>query len=461
MRLLQRTRIATRPARPRVFVLGLDGTPCSYLRAETAAGRLPNLAALFREGGPVPMRSSLPSVSSTAWTTFCTGRDPGGHGVFGFTDLRPDSHDLFFPNSGDVAAPAIWDLLARTGRRSVALNIPGTYPARPVQGALVAGFVAPSIERAVHPPALLPRLRTLGYRIDLDTRAARESFEWLEEDLFATLDRRVAALRMLLTDVDWDLFVAVFTETDRLYHFLWNAMEAGEPRVVDLFHRFHHELDRLVGWLMNALPAGTHLVSLSDHGFAAERAAVYVNAWLRERGYLAFEVDRPVGLSTISPASTVFSLDPGRLYVNRAGRRPRGGVGPDQVPAVLERLLADLADLRDPSTGELAYTAAVVREDAYHGARAPLGPDVILTLKPGYDLKASVKAGQVFGQPEQGLGGMHADDDAYLYVGGAAMREGPHGLEDLAPTIADLLGVELDGLQGRSVLAASPAGTPA
>src|SRR5919198_5231676 len=132
--------------RPRVFVLGLDGTPCSWLRAEAAAGRLPNLAALARESSLVPMRSSLPSVSSTAWTTFFTGRDPGGHGVFGFMDCKPDSHEFYFPNYQHVTVPTGWDAVGAAGGRSVVLNVPGTYPARPVNGVLVSGFVAPSIE---------------------------------------------------------------------------------------------------------------------------------------------------------------------------------------------------------------------------------------------------------------------------------------------------------------------------
>jgi predicted AlkP superfamily phosphohydrolase/phosphomutase len=467
MRLLGKPRLRTRAtagvrsaARPRVFVLGLDGTPCSWLRAETAAGRLPNLAALFQEGSLVPLRSSLPSVSSTAWTTFFTGSDAGAHGVFGFTDCRPDSHDLWFPDHRHVQAPAVWDVLARAGKRSVVLNVPGTYPARPIEGVLVSGFVAPSIERAVHPPALLGRLRALGYRIDLDAWAARGSVERLEEDLFATFDRRVAAIRMLLKEADWDLFIAVVTETDRLYHFLWNAMEAGEPRAVDLFERFHAQIDRFAGELAEELPPGTRLVSMSDHGFTRERVDVFTNAWLRQRGHLAFDVDQPTGLGTISPGSTVFSLDPGRFYVNRAGRRPRGAVPAGEVTAVVERLLADLLELRDPGTGELAYGEAVLRDDAYHGPQAPSGPDVILRLKPGYELKASVKAQTVFGPPAEGLGGMHTEDDAYLYVRGAALRTGPFGLEDLAPTIAELLEVEHGGFQGRSLLSAGPAGVP-
>jgi predicted AlkP superfamily phosphohydrolase/phosphomutase len=442
-----------RERRPdRVFVLGLDGTPHSYLREEVAAGRLPNLAALFEEGSLVPLRSSLPSVSSTAWTTFFTGRDPGGHGVFGFMDCKPDSHDFRFPNYQDVTVPTIWEVVGRSGRRSVILNVPGTYPARPMAGVLVSGFVAPSIERAVHPPELLTRLRRLGYRIDLDAWAARGAFDALETDLFTTFERRLDAVRMLLAEERWDLFVAVVTETDRLYHFLWNAMAAGDEQSVDLFQRFHAVIDRFVGWLADALPSGTRLVTMSDHGFTTERMDVFTNAWLRERGYLAFDMDQPKGMGQISPASKAYSLDPGRFYVNRAGSRPRGSVPPDRAGKVVEQLAGDLEELRDPDSGELLYGELVRRDDAYHGPYAAHGPDLVLTLKPGYELKGSTAASTVLGPPAEGLGGMHTMEDAHLFVAGHTLREGPYDLQDLAPTIVELLEMEPQGFPGNSLL---------
>jgi predicted AlkP superfamily phosphohydrolase/phosphomutase len=441
-------------ARPRVFVLGLDGTPHSYLKAETSAGRLPNLAALFEDGASVPMRSSLPSVSGTAWMSVFTGHDPGGHGIFGFMDCKPDSHAFYFPNYDHVRAPALWDLLARAGKRSVALNVPGTYPARALQGSLVAGFVAPQLERAVYPPALLPRLHAIGYRIDLDTGAARDTFERLEEDLFATFASRKEAVRMLLDDDDWDLFVAVVTETDRLYHFLWNGMADGDERVLDLFHRFHAELDAFAGWLADSLPQGTELVVMSDHGFTSARVDVYTNAWLVERGYLAFDVDEPRDMSAISPRSTVYSLDPGRFYVNRAGARPRGCVPPAQADAIVERLVTDLGELRDPITGELVYSELIRRDQAYHGPEAARGPDVVLTLKPRYELKGGTRSREVFRPPAQGLAGMHTSDDSHLYLRGRTIREGHIDLHDIAPTLAELLGVDpaQGRFQGRSLL---------
>jgi predicted AlkP superfamily phosphohydrolase/phosphomutase len=440
----------------RVFVLGFDGTPHSYLKAETSAGRLPNLAALFEDGACVPMRSSVPSVSGTAWMSVFTGRDPGGHGIFGFMDCKPDSHDFYFPNFDHVRAPLLWELLAGVGKRSVVLNVPGTYPARAMHGWLVAGFVAPQLERAVYPPSLLPRLQALGYRIDLDTQAARETFSRLEEDLFATFAKRKEAVRLLLEE-DWDLFVAVVTETDRLYHFLWNLMERGEQRVVDLFQRFHAELDAFAGWLAESLPGGTELLLLSDHGFSSARVDVFTNAWLVERGYLGFDVAEPRGMGSISQASTVYSLDPGRFYVNRAGGRPRGCVPAGQVDGVVDRLVADLVEFRDPNGGELVYGELIRRDQAYHGPEAARGPDVVLTLKPRYELKGGTKGTAVFRHPPQGLGGMHTCDDSHLYLRGRTIRDGRVGrvdLHDIAPTIVELLGVELaEGtFQGRSVL---------
>jgi predicted AlkP superfamily phosphohydrolase/phosphomutase len=442
-------------ARPRVFVLGLDGVPCSYLRAETAAGRLPNLAALFGEGNLVPMRSSLPTVSSTAWTSFFTGQDAGGHGVFGFMDCRAESHEFYFPNLEHVTAPTLWDILERSGKRSIVLNVPGTYPARRLNGVLVSGFVAPSIERAVYPPELLPRLQAMGYRIDLDAWASRGSFEALDRDLFETFDSRKRAIRTLLREEDWDLFVGVVTETDRLYHFHWNAMEAGDGRVTDLFHRFHAAIDEFVGWLVEELPEGAELIIMSDHGFTTERLNVNTNAWLRERGYLAFDDAEPKDLSTISSRSTVYSLAPGRFYINRAGMRPRGTVSPKQVDSVLERLVSDLQGFTDPQTDELVYDELILRDDAYHGPQATRGPDATLTFRPGYELKASAGGTDVFGPPAEGLAGMHTYEDSHLYVRGAELRLGPYELHDVAPTIAALLGVDATGFFGTSVLAES------
>lgn len=448
-----------RGSAPRVFVLGLDGVPWTYLKAEISKGRLPGLQSLFATGTLAQLHSSVPAVSSTAWTSFATGHDPGGHGIYGFMDCRPDSHEYYFPNATHVRVPALWDVIGAAGKRSVIVNVPGTYPARAIPGSLISGFVAPSLERSVYPPALLGRLQAMKYRIDIDGPAVRGSLELLEADLFATFATRKQAIQDLLAEDDWDLFVAVITETDRLYHFWWNAMVAGDPRVVDVFHRFHAEVDRFAAWLAEALPSNTHLLTLSDHGFTTENVDVFTNAWLQEQGYLQFDTPTPKGLGHIKATSTVYSLDPGRFYVNRAGCRPRGSVAAGDVAQVVERLIGDLAQLREPHSGELAYSALLRRDDAFHGEATDQGPDVVLTLRPGYELKGATSSATVFRPPGPGLGGMHTHDDAHLFVPVSSVRPGPLALHDVAPTIVELLELDHEGFFGTSVLGDSPKST--
>src|SRR5678815_5840410 len=73
----------------RVAVIGLDGVGLPLVRDLVARGVMPALEKFMAGGTAAPMRSSIPTISSVSWTGFMTGRNPGKHGVYGFTDLKP------------------------------------------------------------------------------------------------------------------------------------------------------------------------------------------------------------------------------------------------------------------------------------------------------------------------------------------------------------------------------------
>ena len=189
---------------------------------------MPNLAQLLAGGTVAPMRSSIPVISSVSWTSFMTGRNPGKHGVYGFTDVKPGTFTMFFPNFGNVRSDTLWDVAGRAGKRSIVLNVPNTYPARPLEGLLVSGFVAVNLERAVFPLSLLPRLQAEKYRIDVDYLNADQRPEPFFEDLAATLEARRRVYLALLREEPWDLFIGVVTECDRLHHYFWHQYADGE-----------------------------------------------------------------------------------------------------------------------------------------------------------------------------------------------------------------------------------------
>ncbi len=424
-------------------VIGLDGVGLPLVQDLTARGVMPNLAALTRSGTLAPMRSSIPTISSVSWTGFMTGRNPGKHGIYGFTDVKPGTLSLFFPNFGNVRGETLWDIAGRAGKRSIVLNVPNTYPARAMNGVLVSGFVAVKLERAVHPPTLLRRLAAGGYRIDVDYQNADQRPEAFFADLRVTLEARRRAYLGLVREEPWDLLVAVITECDRLHHYFWSQYVDPAAPHHGRFLDFYRHLDDVIGDLVAALPAGTPLFVVADHGHTLIHREFYPNAWLRAAGLLCFSAQRPKGLADVDPATKVFVLDPGRVYVHRAGRFPLGGVHPAEAEDLLGRVREGLLALHDDSPGAPAGGRPVprvfTRDELYHGPAVEAAPDLVVHFTDGYDPKGALARTEIFGR--SALTGMHSYADSLFYVNRPGVDTEGLDIMDLAPTILTLLGI--------------------
>ena len=124
-----------------VLVLGLDGATFDVIDPLIAAGRLPNLAAWRRDGVAVPLASTVPPMSFPAWSTFLTGRGPGEHGLFDFTQKVAGEYRIRFVNATDRRGSSIFRRATRAGRRALALggSLNGTLePARQSRGPAAA-----------------------------------------------------------------------------------------------------------------------------------------------------------------------------------------------------------------------------------------------------------------------------------------------------------------------------------
>jgi predicted AlkP superfamily phosphohydrolase/phosphomutase len=427
--------------KPRVCVIGLDGVPIGLLQRLADEGVMPRTAAIIGRGGLRAMRASLPPVSSVSWTCFMTGANPAEHGIFGFTDVSPDSYQLRFPTFADVRAPTMWDRLGERRLRCCVINQPSTYPARQLPGALVSGFVALQLEKSVWPKEHLAALRRLNYRIDVDTKDAREKPEALLDDLMATHATRAEAVRYFWERERWDYFQAVVTGTDRLHHFLWNAVVQADHPLHGRAMSYYQAVDSMIGeqWdrFHKGRPGdreGEGFAMLSDHGFTGLRFDVRLNAWLREEGYLDYAKDDPTSVADIAPQATrAFCLDPGRIYLNVRGRFAQGCVDPASASALRDEIATKLRSLTHD--GEPVIRRVFAREEAFHGPLLDQSPDLVAIGHDGFDLKGTTRGQEAFATTH--FQGMHTWDDAFVWSL-LPVREEPDISEVARPITAHL-----------------------
>jgi predicted AlkP superfamily phosphohydrolase/phosphomutase len=416
----------------KVVVLGLDGVSWSLLWRLAAEGVMPNMAALLAEASAGPMLSTLPEISPVAWTSFFTARAPGDHGIYGFTDFEPGKYELRFNSSADVKAPCVWDRLSLGGRRSVVLNVPLTYPARPLDGVMVSGFVALDYERAVYPPALAGFLREIGYRLEADFERAHRDRPAFLDDLSAALEGRGRLLDEFWP-YDWDFFALVVTDTDRLLHFFLREFLENGP-IAEYFLSFFRRVDALVGrvvektaQLADRTGRPIDLIMLSDHGFAPVKGEFHLNRWLAANGFQA---------ETLS-AATALALDPTRIYLNRPARFHGGRVSQAEGESVMTEITARLS--REEAVAGVARGAVV-----YSGSNIRQASDLVVLPQAGWEFKAKFDQGSIYtGSPLQGT---HTFDDAFYLVrrfGAQSTEEcpAPSDVHALGRVMFDRLGV--------------------
>ncbi len=405
--------------KPRAVVVGLDGVPYSLLKDLENGGHIPNMASIFANGHFGQTSVCIPEISSVSWSSFMTGTQSGEHGIFGFMDMEPGTYKMYFPNFTHLKAPTLWDDLAGQGKKAVVINMPATYPARHISGALISGFVAIDINKAVYPPALIPRLNEIRYCIDVDTMKAREDHDFLFQDLYSTLEGRKRAVDLLWEEIDWDIFIVVITGTDRLMHFLWNAYEQQEHPYHGAFFDYFAHVDTFVGQIFDrflALNGSTKsqngFYMLSDHGFTAVKTEVYLNRWLHENGYLRYQKAEPETIMDIGDGSLAFAMDPSRIYINVKGKYPLGRVEPSDYERIRQEIKEGLEKLTFEGANNVAKRICL-KEELYHGAHVDRAPDLVVLSHHGYDLKGRVKTDVVFGRSN--LVGMHTQDDAFFF----------------------------------------------
>ena len=191
----------------KILVIGLDCAAPELLLGEE---RLENVRRLMDGGCYGRLESIVPPITVPAWMCMATSQDPGSLGVYGFRNRVDHSYDgLGIVNSRSIDALALWDQVAREGKRSVIVGVPPCYPPRKVNGLSVGCFLTPDTTRNVftHPAELGREISELVGPYPVDVKSFRtHNKAWLKDEIYAMSRKHFAVVRHLLQNGRLGLF---------------------------------------------------------------------------------------------------------------------------------------------------------------------------------------------------------------------------------------------------------------
>jgi len=385
--------------------------------------------------------------------------------IFGGPSWNYVALEAELPNPGDYKR-------SYAGGRSVVVNMPITHPPRPIDGVLVSGMPVPPGLPYTDPRSLADELDADGYITDVAVREDNsDGIDTLARLRDMTAARGRAVVRLAQRE-SWDLFVAVFVLPDRLGHPWWKYLVEGDAlfssregaRIRAAAAEALAALDRAIADLVAVVPSNAAIVACSDHGFGSLRADVFFDVALADAGL----IERTTGSAVLSrlgrsPLARVLPNSirtrgrdalAGRDTERRAYTAPPYECGVRvQHAGDVDRVAEVLLSVRDPD-GAPVVASVRRREHVYSGDYVERAPELLLELRDeSVDVHDGLHAPTPWVSRADVAWGTHRVDGIVAVQGAPMTSKGT--APDVAATVLELLGLRVDGLDGRSLVASS------
>ncbi len=478
----------------RVLLIGLDGATFSILNPLMAAGVMPALKELLAAGTRGELESVVPALTPPAWTSLMTGRSPGNHGIFDFLrfEFRSAGHQLRILDAQDVAAPTIWSMLARQGRRSTVLNFPMTFPVREFSGNVVPGWVPwRHLRLACYPRSLYDRIiasipgfnpRELAMDMALEERAlegchGEDDYENLIRLHIRREQQWFEVAAQLMRDDPSDLTAVLFDGVDKLQHFCWRFLDDSifpksptefESRVREWCLDYFRAIDGFIAQLVELHGKDNPVFIASDHGFGPTVEVFHVNAWLHQNGYLSWanaaNVEQKhaetLGMGTMAKRfyeidwaqTTAYCPTPSSngIYITPPAA-DGSGVPAERYESFRRELKDALLGYRDPATGLAPVVKVWTRVEVFSGPNITSAPDLTLILRDAG--RVSILPSDEIVRPRVEITGAHRPNGVFAAAGRGIRRcteVAALSILDVAPALLHALGLPVPGeLEGR------------
>jgi predicted AlkP superfamily phosphohydrolase/phosphomutase len=455
----------------RVLIIGLDCATPQFLFGPDKFD-LPNLEALRKRGAWGLLRSCDPPITVPAWACMTSSKDPGQLGIYGFRNRKDYSYDgMTTANGASVKEPRVWDILSRAGKKVAVVGVPQTYPVKPVNGWLTAGFLAPDKSVDFTYPKTLKQevLESVGdYIFDVKDFRTHERDALLER-IQDFMENRFAVVKHLLATKPWDFFMMVEMGVDRMHHAFWRFTDKNHPdfepgnKYENVLRDYYQTVDKHIGEMLSLVGDETNVFVVSDHGARGMYGGVCINQWLIQERLLTVR-DELTGLKRIEDCDIDWSKTKvwgsggyyGRLFFNVKGREADGQIEPEEYESFRDEVIAKIEAMVDHE-GKPMGNKAHKPEDLYKEVKG-IAPDLIVYFGDlGWRSVGTVGFDSIYTfENDTGPDDANHDFHGIFLMDDRTGRGGQEmaGLQlmDIAPTVLEMLGVDVPAdMLGRTI----------
>jgi|Deesub1362A_J573_1020465.scaffolds.fasta_scaffold01563_4 predicted AlkP superfamily phosphohydrolase/phosphomutase len=490
----------------KILIIGIDGGTWKILNPAIDGGHMPYLKSLRETGATGILESTIPAITPAAWGSFQTGMNPEKIGIFDFAGWDKKSRESLLVSSKSLKR-TLWDILSDSGFRVGILNVPLTYPPRPINGYVVSGILTPSIEadftypREIKSELLkaVPNYHILNLE-NVRKETPHKHFKLFIQKMAEIVESRAKAACFIIEKQPLDVFMVHFYATDVVQHAMWCYLDKNHPlynstKEEHILKHFYKRLDQEIREVRQSFQkmVGDNFVTfiISDHGFQTHKKRFLLRSWLCQHGFLKLSQNsfhkspfvklvkkldflnlRKLSFLKSSRAKVAkkseMVREPFVWEHSRAFSVGRSGEGfiylleeeKSKREATARELIQKLKQVKDPEDGTLIIKNIYRKEEVFGRKHLRTTPDLIVEPADGYSITGYGPCTGLFHKvnPRDDFHMGKHHKDGILVVTGEVVKKQSNvkaKIVDIVPTILYCLGLpipkDIDGVARREL----------
>ncbi len=254
------------PRRHKLIIISIDGMDARFLNDPALRVKVPNIRKLMKDGASATVVGVAPSETWPAHASMVTGVSPWQNGILA-NNIPGKPNEHYFAAS-DLKTPALWNAASSAGMKTATVYWPTTL------GAGVAWDFPEYWEGSQANAVSLAAISAKATPPGIGAQVAK-MFPAFEKELWDDSTSAYAAITLLSNEKP-DLVFVHMAEVDAEQH---------ETMALSIYARDILENDDdLIGQILRKAEPGTLVALVSDHGFENNNRTVRPKVLLRQAG---------------------------------------------------------------------------------------------------------------------------------------------------------------------------------